>query len=116
MNARAVAGAAITVTATGLGFATGGCGGGTTTSAPTTSMPDAAGVEEIVDEHPHVATIVCHNTESSHHEDSGPEHSHHEDSGHEHSHDEDSTQVAELDQKALGHVSPLAIEADLSPA
>src|SRR5215208_1243186 len=106
MNARAVAGAAITVTATGLGFAAGGCGGGTTTSAPTTSMPDAAGVEEIVDEHPHVATIVCHNTESSHHEDSG----------HEHSHDEDSTQVAELDQNALGPVGPLAIEADLSPA
>jgi hypothetical protein len=113
MKTRAVAGSAITVAATALGFAAGGCGDGSTTSTRTTSMPQVASVEEIVDEHPDVVAIVCHNTE---HSDHVTEHSHHEDSGHEHSHHEDSAHVAELEQRALGHVGPLAIEADVYPA
>jgi hypothetical protein len=109
----------IAAVVTAGGFAVAGCGGDTTTSTTTgakATSTQTASVEEIVDQHPNAVAVVCRTTEHAEQGHSGHEHSGHEHSGHQHSHHEDSPQVAELDEKALGYVGPLAVEADVAPS
>jgi hypothetical protein len=115
MQGRDAARFTIAALVTAGGFTVAGCGGDTTTSTTTgakATSARAASVEEIVDQHPSAVAIVCRTTEHAGHEHTH----HHEHSGHEHSHHEDSPQIAELDDKALDYVGPLAVESGVAPS
>jgi hypothetical protein len=82
-------GVAITALAIAGGFAATGCGDGTTSTTRDTSA-QAAGVEEIVDQHPDVVTIVCQSTAAP-------------------------GGAPQIEDRALGAIAPLAMRYDVPP-